>query len=226
MFKIKRPAIIGLLVVLLLFTTFLNYQLTQQSILKASSGYEQFELAEKENLNDERDVFSEKLPVKDDEDIKEDDANETQVDGNDDVDDDSNDINSVVSSRDENIGEAIEKDGDNYFVDFRLSRDKIRAESIDRLDEIISNELTEQSTRTEAQEEVMSISKITEKELQIEGLVQSKGFKDALVFMTKEDIKIVVSASELNEQDMVKILDIVKSETNLEMDKIKIMKKH
>lgn len=220
MFKIKRPAIIGLLVVLLLFTSFLNYQLTQQSILKASSGYEQFESAEKENLNDERDVFSEKLPVKDD------DADETQMDKNDDHDDDSNDIDDLVSSRDENIGEAIEKDGDNYFVDFRLSRDKIRAESIDRLDEIISNELTEQSTRTEAQEEVMNISKITEKELQIEGLIQSKGFNDALVFMTKEDIKIVVSASELNEQDMVKILDIVKSETDLEMEKIKIMKKH
>lgn len=220
MFKIKRPAIIGLLVVLLLFTSFLNYQLTQQSILKASSGYEQFESAEKENLNDERDVFSEKLPVKDD------DADETQMDKNDDHDDDSNDIDDLVSSRDENIGEAIEKDGDNYFVDFRLSRDKIRAESIDRLDEIISNELTEKSTRTEAQEEVMNISKITEKELQIEGLIQSKGFNDALVFMTKEDIKIVVSASELNEQDMVKILDIVKSETDLEMEKIKIMKKH
>ena len=220
MFKIKRPAIIGLLVVLLLFTSFLNYQLTQQSILKASSGYEQFESAEKENLNDERDVFSEKLPVKDD------DADETQMDKNDDHDDDSSDIDDLVSSRDENIGEAIEKDGDNYFVDFRLSRDKIRAESIDRLDEIISNELTEKSTRTEAQEEVMNISKITEKELQIEGLIQSKGFNDALVFMTKEDIKIVVSASELNEQDMVKILDIVKSETDLEMEKIKIMKKH
>lgn len=60
MFKIKRPAIIGLLVVLLLFTSFLNYQLTQQSILKASKDYEDFELSEMKD-NEDRDVFSEEI---------------------------------------------------------------------------------------------------------------------------------------------------------------------
>lgn len=226
MFKIKRPAMIGLLVVLLLFTSFLNYQLTQQSILKASSGYQEFELAEMESLNEERDVFSEESPTSNDVDNDEEDNNGIEEEGSDLKDSSTNDIHKLVTSRDENIGEVIDKDGENYFVNFRLSRDKLRAESIDRLEAIIKNELTEQSTRTEAQEEMMNINKASEKELQIEGLIQAKGFEDALVFMTKEDIKIVVSASELNEQDMVKILDIVKSETDLEMDKIKIMKKH
>lgn len=218
MFKIKRPAIIGLLVVLLLFTTFLNYQLTQQSILKASKGYEEFELGEMDNINNEKDVFSEGLPYEEDNDNVQDEILEQE--------EKNKDINEVISSRDENIEDVLEKDGDNYFVDFRLSRDKIRAESIDRLDSIIDNEMTEQSVRNEAQQEVINIGKITEKELQIEGLIQSKGFDDALVFLTTEDIKIVVSTDELNEQEMVMILDIVKSETNLEMENIKIMKKH
>lgn len=226
MFKIKRPAIIGLLVVLLLFTTFLNYQLTQQSILKASKGYQEFELGEMENMDNEKDVFNEGLPTE--EDPEESNVNDDDQTEKDNIDEEqrSDDVDEVISSRDENIEEAIEKDGDNYFVDFRLSRDKIRAESMDRLDDIIKNEMTDQSIRTEAQEEVMNIGKITEKELQIEGLIQSKGFDDALVFLTTEDIKIVVSAGELNEQEMVKILDIVKAETDLEMENIKIMKKH
>ena len=42
---------------------------------------------------------------------------------------------------------------------------------------------------------------------------------------TDTDIKVVVSISELTEQDMVKILDIVKSETIFTADNIKIMKK-
>lgn len=229
MFKIKRPAIVGLLVVLLLFTTFLNYQLTQQSILKASDGYQKFELSEMENMENEQDVFSEGSPLEENEENdegQEKQNNEENINENLKEDEDLEEIDEVVSSRDEDIDEAIDKDGENYFVDFRLSRDKIRAESIDRLDGIINNDMTDQSTRSEAQEEVMSIGKISEKELQIEGLIQSKGFDDALVFLTSEDIKIVVSTEELNEQEMVKILDIVKSETDLELENIKIMKKH
>lgn len=132
----------------------------------------------------------------------------------------------MLSLRNEDIADASEKDRDNYFVNLRLSRDKIRAESIDRLDGIINNDMTDQSVRNEALEEVINIGKITEKELQIEGLIKSKGFDDSLVFLTSEDIKIVVSSGELKEEDMIKILDIVKSETSLDMENIKIMKKH
>lgn len=214
MFKIKRPAIVGLLVVLLLFTSFINYQLTQQSLLKASKNYEQHELGQIDDMEDERDVFNEE-EEKEDLEIEEDE-----------VADDESEVDVVVSSRDEIIDEVMEKDNVNYFVNFRLSRDKIRAESIDRLYGIINNQMTESSIRTEAQEEIMSIGKISEKELQIEGLIQSKGFDDALVFLSSEDIKIVVSTDELTEQEMVKILDIVTSETSIEADNIKIMKKH
>lgn len=228
MFKIKRPAIIGLLVVLLLFTSFLNYQLTQQSILKASKDYEDFELSEMKD-NEDRDVFSEEIYQDEeetqDEEIEEDIINQEESEEIEEE-EDGNDIDEVLSLRNEDIADASEKDRDNYFVNLRLSRDKIRAESIDRLDGIINNDMTDQSVRNEALEEVINIGKITEKELQIEGLIKSKGFDDSLVFLTSEDIKIVVSSGELKEEDMIKILDIVKSETSLDMENIKIMKKH
>ena len=70
----------------------------------------------------------------------------------------------------------------------------------------------------------MEIGRISETELRIEGLVKSKGFEEVLVLLTDEDIKVVVSTDELTETDMVKILDIVKAETDFEMDSIKIMK--
>ncbi len=60
----------------------------------------------------------------------------------------------------------------------------------------------------------------------IEGLIKAKGFEEALVFITEENAKIVVSKDELTEQDVVKILDIVMGETNLDSSNIKIMKKN
>ncbi len=67
---------------------------------------------------------------------------------------------------------------------------------------------------------------LSEKELTIEGLVKAKGFEEVLAFLTDENIKIIVSRDELSEQDMVKILDIVMGETDLDASNIKIMKKN
>ena len=222
MFKIKRPAIIGLLLVLLIFTGYLNYQLTQQALLKASKDYNDYEVGEMENL--------ENLEV-------------TDVGNIEDVADVPDDYINIVDSiipGEENIAEVISegnntiqdamasdisKTNRNYFVEYRLSRDKLRANLVDRLDEIVNNNSTTEVVRSEAQEEIIKLGNISQKELEIEGLIKSKGFTEALTFITDKDIKVVVDSPELTEQDMVKILDIVKSETTFDMNNIKIMKK-
>lgn len=214
MFKIKRPAIIGLLLVLLVFTAYLNYQLTQQALLTASKDYQNYELMEMEN--------NEEYALEEDDDyidiVDSVEAKEENVE----------DIAEVVSTGNTEISELdVEASAANrnYFVEYRLSRDKLRAGMVDRLNEIVKNTQTTEEVRSDAQKEIIKIGNNSEKELQIEGLIKSKGFEEALVFLTDEDIKVVVSASELTEQDMVKILDIVKSETNFTTENIKIMKK-
>ncbi len=203
MFKIKRPAIIGLLLVLLIFTGYLNYQLTQQSLLSASSDYtahEEFQLISN-NISEEMNL--DKIA-------------------------DSNEVNQVIEASNTELKTVMaseESTNRNYFVEYRLSRDKLRASMVERLNDIVSNTQTAEDVRSKAQTEIMKIGNISESELQIEGLVKSKGFEDALVFLTDKDIKVVVSKSELSEQDMVKILDIVKAETSFNADNIKIMKK-
>lgn len=223
MFKIRRPAIIGILVVLLVFTGYLNHQLTEQAQKKASKDYQNHELAEMEQ-NEENNV----------ENASEGEVIEVGIDSEEEVIEDSSreeeevDIVDSMGEDDENALETMytqaSESSKNYFVEYRLSRDKLRATLIDRLDEIVNNVNTNEKVREEAQREIMSIGNVSEKELQIEGLIKGKGYEDALVFLTEEDIKIVVSAVELKEQDMVKILEIVKSETDYDTNNIKIMK--
>lgn len=212
MFKIKRPAIIGLLLILLVFTGYLNYQFTQQALRKTSQEYQRHEASEKQNnlipndyaIEDEIEIVDAVLPGE----------------GN---------IAEVVSSGNDMLKEGMNNEVANlsrsYFVEQRLSRDKLRANLIDRLVNIVDNEQTNDTMRTEAQEEIINIGKISETELQIEGLVKSKGFDEALVLLTDKDIKVIVSVNELSETEMIKILDIVRSETEFDLDNIKIMKK-
>lgn len=212
MFKVKRPAIIGLLLILLVFTGYLNYQFTQQALRKTSESYKDYELSEMEDQS----ISSEY--VLDDE-----------IEIVDSISNSENDVQQVLSSSKESIDKEMDIElgslDRDYFVEYRLSRDKLRANLIDRLSDIINNTQTNDTMRTEAQSEIINIGKTSETELQIEGLIKSKGFDEAVVLLTDEDIKIVVSVDELSENEMVKILDIVRAETEFDMDDIKIIKK-
>lgn len=215
MFKIKRPAIIGLLLILLIFTGYLNYQFTQQALRKTSQEYQRYEASEMAKyLNPNDQATSEDL---DDIEIV-----DSLLPGEE-------NIAEVISSSNDLIKGEMDKEvaklSRNYFVEQRLSRDKLRANLIDRLVTIVDNEQTNDSMRTEAQEEIINIGRLSETELQIEGLIKSKGFEEALVLLTDKDIKVIVDVTELSETEMVKILDIVRSETEFDLDNIKIMKK-
>lgn len=206
MFKIKKPVFIGLLVVLLIFTGYLNQYLIQQAQIKSSKDYKEYELEEMaRNLELETE---DKLVL--------------------DITDHVDIIETTIDEENEALQTMYSdaaKENKNYFVEYRLSRDKLRATLVDRLQEIIKDENTSDAVRADAQREIMRIGNNSEIELQIEGLIKSKGYDDAIVFLTDKDIKVVVSAPELTEQDMVKILEIVKSETNFDAKDIKIMKK-
>ncbi len=224
MFKIKRPAIIGLLVVLLVFTGYLNHQLTQQSQRKSSKDYKNYEMDQMAKYKEEKNDNKEKNLVKDKNEDAKKTAKKTKLHDKDKI-VTVDSIKKVDKETLETMYTESSMNSKNYFVEYRLSRDKLRASLVDRLDEMVNNENTNKTMMDEAQKEIIKLGNISEKELQMEGLIKGKGYEDALVFLTEEDVKVVVSIDELNEQDMVKILEIVHSETNYETSNIKIMKK-
>src|SRR5690606_37991974 len=129
-------------------------------------------------------------------------------------------IEEMSKYTDDSIEETISSEdslmSSNYYIEQRLSRDKLRANLIDRLNEIVNNDNTSDEMRNEAQKKIMDIGEVSQKELLIEGLVKAKGFDDVLVFLTEENARIVVSADELTEQDIAKILEVVITETGLD----------
>ncbi len=209
MFSVKKPAFITILVVLLVLAGYLNHYLTQKSAIKSSNEYQKYEeekLAEENEKNSLQTISEEKVQVVESE-------NPADL------------IEDTNKNIEESLTEEVSAQKSNYFVEYRLSRDKMRAGLIDKLNDIVNNEKTKAETRDEAQKEIMRIGALSENELYIEGLIKAKGFDDALVFLKQDSAKVVVSAKELTEQDVIKILEIIKSETNLDSDKIKIMKK-
>lgn len=220
MFTMKRPVIIMVLIVLLLFTSYINHNLTLRANSRVSSDYqkyEEMELAKHFESDDQNlvEALSEGDETQDDIEIMETDEAKN-------LDSLDEETNQTIA---ENMTQEVSLQSKNYFIEQRLGRDKLRATLIDRINEIVNNENTTEEMRAEAQKKIMDIGDLSETELRIEGLIKAKGFEEAIAFLTDEDLRIIVSVDELEEQDVVKILDIAISETNLDASNIKIMKK-
>lgn len=217
MFNVKRPAIITILIVLLVLTGYINHQLTQRSMSRISSDYQKHEENEMSRATDNTDKSTIEAATENEGEAE---IVEGEV---------KKDLSQLTEEINQNIEETISKENNlksiNYFVEYRLARDKMRGNLVERLKEIISDEKSSSEMIERAQNEIMRIGDLTESELYIEGLIKAKGFDDALVFLKEDGVKVVVSVDDLIEQDVIKILDVVKNETNFDTSQIKIMKK-
>ena len=110
-----------------------------------------------------------------------------------------------------------------YFADYKQNRENVRQKEITYLDTIIDDAKTDAETLKDAQAQKMDIAASMEKELTIEGLLNAKGFEDAIVTVHKGAVNVVVKMKEISDQQAVQILDIVQKETNEPAKNIKII---
>lgn len=193
----KRTVLVSSLTILLMVVGFLNRQLTEDALLQSSKGYKDYEETQISKIKD----------------TEISDAIETSTKS----------IEVVDSKNDPKKQE--DKKETSYFVEQRLSRDKARGETVERLNKIIEDENTKGDTKDIAQNELIEIGDMSETELFLEGTIKAKGFKDVVVFMNDDNARIVIDKEDLSEQDVMKALEVVVSETELKTQNIKIMKK-
>jgi len=119
--------------------------------------------------------------------------------------------------------EENEGSDQNFFVNYRLERDRIRSQEIEMLREIINNPNSEKHLREKAQQDLMKLVQLMEKEMILENLIQAKEFEDAIIFFTDGSVNVVVKKAKLTEPEVAQISDIVSKGTGISMDKIVII---
>ena len=132
-------------------------------------------------------------------------------------------VDGTEGDAEEVSGEALPGD---YFATARLTRQQAR-------DSALSSSCRRQAARQrsmrrqrhEAAQSIQTLAAYTLAEAQIENMITAKGYTDCVVFMADDGVSVVVSAGEdgLQTEDIAKITDIVKQETELTADCIKIL---
>lgn len=238
----RKNFIIFSLVLMLGVISYANYSLNQNALLETSSELERYELSMMEEYGllydtldgeavfnsdgeivsvgeEEKDVHLVEQHTKTEEELSKSVVDSTENNKLEDLVKDTNiDITETVTSKSLMKSSA-------YFIEGKLTRDKKRSEMISSLDDIITTQNTSKEIKDSATNMKLNLISNTEKEVFIENMIMAKGFNDAIVYLSDQSINIVVSSDQLEANDVAKIVDIVKRETNIPMDQIIIMGK-
>lgn len=109
-----------------------------------------------------------------------------------------------------------------YFVNFRQERNNIRAQEIEYLRSIISESSADKDTLDNAQSRLLELVSNMEQEFSIENRIRSKGFLDAAVIFKNGIISVIIDGEALTDEEVARILDIVRSETGATADEVRI----
>lgn len=115
--------------------------------------------------------------------------------------------------------------GTGYFASARLNRQQARDSALELLQQAAADENAQQTVVDEANASIQVMAALTLSEAKIENLITAKGYGDCVCFINDNSASVVVSATEngLNENDVTKIVEIVKEETGLAASKITVI---
>lgn len=120
---------------------------------------------------------------------------------------------------------SAEGEGSDYFAAARLTRQQARDSALSLLKEAGENDSVDAETASAAAKSIETLAAYTLSEAQIENMITAKGYRDCVVFLSEDGASVVVSTDEdgLQTEDVARITDIVKQETGLTAECIKIL---
>lgn len=110
-----------------------------------------------------------------------------------------------------------------FFVDYRLERERTRGQRVEWLREVINNANSAGETRQKAQEHLLAISRSMEKEVELENMIKAKGFKDAAVLVDERSVTVIVESERLAAGDSASIKELVSRGTGVDPQNVVII---
>ncbi|MGO1041285.1 SpoIIIAH-like family protein [Clostridioides difficile] len=214
-----RGFVIITLTAMLVIVGTVNYQLSKKSLLETSKEFKAYEEAQLQKNTTDDSSNKEDSDAKNKQDSKESadidivDSKASKVKEK--VTETSKEIKAQLSSE-KNMKKA------SYILDMKMNREKQRNELVQDLNEMINNPSTTEESRKEASNMKLNIVKTQEKELQIENLLSTKGYEEALVYISDSKANVVVNEAKLDKKDAAKIFDLVAEQANVKYENIKL----
>ncbi|MEC1754017.1 stage III sporulation ratchet engulfment protein SpoIIIAH [Bacillus mojavensis] len=160
--------------------------------------------------SDSGEVATEKTPAK--EDIKEKNGNETEKeDGTKGTKDSSSDKETSAEASEKGTV-VTETADDDLFTTYRLDLEDARSKEREELNAIVSSDDATAKEKSEAYDKMTALSEAEGTEKQLETLIKTQGYEDALVNAEGDKINITVKSDKHSKSKATAIIDLVAKE--------------
>lgn len=105
---------------------------------------------------------------------------------------------------------------------YRYERQRARSEQLEWLRSIIESEKASDQIKSEANKELLSLTRKATLETELEGLAMAKGFGEALVFLFDESALVLVNGPPLSQSDAARIGESVSRATGIPLEKVSV----
>ncbi|MBT9172783.1 MAG: hypothetical protein DDT21_01169 [Syntrophomonadaceae bacterium] len=111
-----------------------------------------------------------------------------------------------------------------FFVEYRLQRDRVRSREIEMLNQIIENEKISAEGKKQAEQQLLSLIALMEKELLVENMVRAKGYREAVFFYRDGLANVVVDTEELSDREVVQLAEMVSGLAGIRIEEVAVVK--
>lgn len=108
-------------------------------------------------------------------------------------------------------------------MQFRVEREQLRAKQEAQLNDIVYSDRSDAETVARAQDQLLSLLTHSEQETTLEGILQTRGFDDAVVSVGERSANVLVRREALTQRETAVILELVMRETGLTGGNVKII---
>lgn len=109
-----------------------------------------------------------------------------------------------------------------YFVEEKMIRDQSRSNEMAQLNDFISKPEIDADTKSKAAQSLLALQDKIDKENDCESLLRAKGFTDVFVRIDDANVDVMLDRTELTDEDIAQIEDIVSRATKYKVSQIRI----
>ena len=114
---------------------------------------------------------------------------------------------------------------DDYFTKSKLERDTMYSQMIETYEKILNSDNSLETQKQSATQEITKINDTKNSIMICENLIKTKGFNNSVIFVNGESISVIIAASEIKQDEVAQIQNIISREMNAKIENIHISNK-
>lgn len=129
------------------------------------------------------------------------------------------------TTNEEQTTETNAESANDYFVKSKLERETMYSQIIESYEKILNSENSLETQKQSVTQEIQKINETKNSIMICENLIKTKGFENCVIFVNGESISIIIGTTEIKQEEIAQIQNIISREMNAEIENIHITTK-